>query len=79
MNETPNLVVQNPTVRRYANIALGVIGIVLAAIMVFDMASDAVNFTEWSTPAFAVYSFLAGVFQVGVTVPNIPKSGKHAA
>lgn len=71
---TPNVVVQNPSVRKGANIVLGIAGIVIGAAVVFDAAAPAVDIAEITTPAAAVYGFLAGVFGLAVTTPNVPKS-----
>lgn len=72
--ETPNVVVANPQVRKAANIVLGVAGLVLGALVVLDAASGAVDFGEITTPALAVYGFLAGAFGLAVTTPNVPKA-----
>ena len=72
-NETPNVVVANPTVRRYANIFLGAVGIILGAVVVADASSPLFELGQYTGPAFAVYGFLAGVFGLAVTVPNVPK------
>lgn len=72
-SETPNVVVQNPHVRKVANIVLGVAGILLGAVVVFDASSGSVDLGEYTTPALAVYGFLAGTFGLAVTTPNVPK------
>lgn len=72
MSQTPNVVVQNPTVRKVANWVLGVALIVLPAAAVLD-ANSSLDFSEWLVPATAVTSFLAGVFAISVTAPNVPK------
>lgn len=71
---TPNVVVQNPNVRKVANVILGVALIVFPAAAVLDGASADLDFSQWLIPATAVTSFLAGVFSVAVTVPNVPSS-----
>lgn len=76
---TPNVVVQNPTVRKVANITLGVAGIVLSSAVVLDVASPELDFATWTTPGLALYGFLAGVFGLAVTTPNVPSRGSHAA
>lgn len=72
-NETPNVVVGNPAVRRAANWILGVALIVFPAAAVLDATSPQLDFTVWLIPATAVTSFLAGVFGLAVTTPNIPR------
>jgi hypothetical protein len=69
---TPNVIVENPAIRKGANIVLGVVGILVGATIVFDVASPAVDLSEITTPVTAVYGFLAGVFGLAVTTPNVP-------
>ncbi len=76
-NLPPNVVVQNPTVRKAANVVLGVSGIVLSAAVVLDVASPELDFATWTTPGLALYGFLAGVFGLAVTTPNVPTAGRH--
>lgn len=73
-SSTPNVVVQNPGVRKVANVILGVALIVFPAAAVLDGASVDLDFSQWLIPATAVTSFLAGVFGLAVTTPNVPKS-----
>lgn len=70
--ETPNVVVANPNVRKAANIVLGVALIVFPAAIVLDASTDALDLSAWTVPAMAVTSFLAGIFGVVVTTPNVP-------
>lgn len=73
--QTPNVVVSDPRVRKVANIIIGALLVVLPTAGILDGSSTAIDFSGWLLPAMAVTSFLAGVFNVAVTVPNIP-SGK---
>lgn len=75
---TPNVVVQNPAVRRVAGIVIGAAAIIVPAAVVLDGATDALDWSAWTVPAMAVTSFLAGLFQVGVSTPNVPR-GRYAA
>lgn len=75
---TPNVVVQNPSVRKVANVVIGVALIVFPAAAVLDSTSAELDFSQWLVPATAVTSFLAGVFGLAVTTPNVPR-GDHAA
>lgn len=70
--ETPNVVVQDPRIRKGANIVLGVAGVVIGAAIVLDAASPELAYANVTGPASAVYVFLAGVFGLAVTTPNIP-------
>jgi hypothetical protein len=71
---TPNVVVGNPHVRKVANVVLGVALIVFPAAAVLDASSPGLDFSQWLIPATAVTSFLAGVFGLAVTTPNVPSS-----
>lgn len=71
-NETPNVVVQNPNVRKVANVILGAALVIFPAAAVLDGASADLDFSQWLVPATAVTSFLAGVFGLAVTTPNVP-------
>lgn len=73
MSETPNVVVQNPKVRKVAGWIIGSAAILVPALMVLDGAAPALDWTGWTVPAMAVTSFLAGVFQVAVSTPNVPR------
>jgi len=74
MSETPNVVIANPRVRKVAGVVIGAALIVLPAAIVLDANAPEIDFSTWTTPAMAVTSFLAGLFSIGVTVPNVPKS-----
>lgn len=71
---TPNVVVANPHVRKAANVVLGVALVLFPAAGILDASSEAIDFSVWLIPATAVTSFLAGVFGLAVTTPNVPKS-----
>ena len=70
---TPNVVVSNPRVRKVANVVLGTVSIIVAGAVVLDGSSPAFEWSAWTGPASALTLFLAGVFQVAVTAPNVPR------
>lgn len=70
---TPNVVVENPTVRKYAQIVLSVVGIVLSSALVLDSQMPDVDWSSWINPSYALYGFLAATFGLAVISPNIPK------
>lgn len=72
-SNTPNVVVQNPAVRRIANIVIGTLAIVVPTAVVIDLAAPEFDITQYTTPAMAGLLFLAGLFGLSVTTPNIPK------
>ena len=76
-SNTPNVVVQNPKVRKVASWIIGISAIAFPALSVFDGRAEWVDMSAWLDPAIATTSFLAGVFGLAVIVPNIPKVGKY--
>lgn len=74
MNDlTPNVVVENPTVRRWAQIILSVVGIFLSSALVLDSQMPGVDWSSWINPSYALYGFLAATFGLAVVSPNIPR------
>ena len=73
---TPNVVVQNPKVRKVAGWVIGTALIVFPALAVFDARAEFVDMTMWLDPTIQTVSFLGGVFGLAVTVPNVPKADK---
>lgn len=74
---TPNVVVSNPDIRRYAGVVLYVVAILAGLSSLFfgvfpevggDVASRALVFVN------AAVSFLSGAFGIVVTLPNVPKT-----
>lgn len=74
-SQTPNVVVADPRVRKVANIILGIALVVFPAAAVLDGSSVDLDFSQWLIPATAVTSFLAGIFGLAVTAPNVPSKG----
>lgn len=75
-DETPNVKIENPDNRRKLTTALGVVGAVLGAVIVADMASPAFDLSAWTDPIAAVFLFLGSYYGIGVTLPNTPKGRK---
>lgn len=69
---TPNVIIGNPAVRKVANIVLGIVGLVVATAVVADAASPAFDVSAYTGPVFVVYAYLAGLFDLVVTAPNVP-------
>lgn len=69
--DTPNVVVQNPTVRKVAQWVIGVAALVVPSLAIIQ-SSSALDFSSWLPAAMGVTSFLAGAFGLAVVVPNIP-------
>ena len=70
---TPNVVVQTPTVRFVANIILGVVGLIVGTATVVDAASPAFDISAITIPVTVGYAYLAGIFGLAVTTPNVPR------
>lgn len=70
---TPNVVVHNPKVRKVANVVIGAALVLLPALSVFDGRAEWVDMSSWLDPAIATTAFLAGLFGLAVTTPNVPK------
>lgn len=71
--ETPNVVISNPHVRKIATAVVTVAAVAVGAASVLDLASPELDWATWTAPASAVTLFLAGVFGVSVTLPNVPR------
>jgi len=70
---TPNVIVENPKVRKVINYVLHVGGALTAAVAAADTSSDAFDATAWTIPVGAVILTLSSLLGLGVTIPNIPK------
>lgn len=75
-DKTPNVVVENPTVRRWAQLILSIVGLVLSSALVLDLQIPGADWSAWINPAWALYGFLAATFGLAVITPNIPKIDK---
>lgn len=71
--ETPNVVIANPTVRKIAGNTLGVAGLVLSIATLVDGAIQQIDYGHITGPAAVIIAGLFGIFQLGVTSPNVPK------
>ena len=73
-SETPNVVVENPHVRKIAGNVLGVASLVLSIATLVDGAIPAIDYAFITGPAAIITTGLFGIFQLAVTSPNVPKS-----
>lgn len=76
---TPNVVVQNPLVRKVVGIALGVAALVLPIAGIIDQYAANLDWSAVLIPAGAITLFLGGTFGLTVTVPNIPSAANQIA
>lgn len=72
-SETPNVVIENPALRKGINIAISAAGLVLGTAIVVDLATPAFDISAWTDPITAGLLYVGAFFGVAVTVPNIPK------
>lgn len=70
--ETPNVVVSNPAIRKGANIVLGVVGLLVGTATVIDASTAAFDISAITIPVTVGYAYLAAIFGLAVTTPNVP-------
>ena len=70
---TPNVVIENPDIRRSITFGLGIAGAILGVVVTADAASGDFDLARYTVPALAVYAYLTSLFGLGVTAPNTPK------
>lgn len=70
---TPNVVIENPAVRRIARTILDTIGAALVITMAVDASTEAFNLIEYTTPVLAGWGAARSVFGLLVDNPNTPK------
>lgn len=71
-NNTPNVVVSNPTIRKWVGNILGVATTVLAVATVVDGAIAELDYANITGPAAVIIAGVLGVFQLTITSPNVP-------
>lgn len=69
---TPNVVIQDPRVRKVAGNVLGVATLVLSIVVLVDLWIPAFDVTWITGPAGGIIAGLFGIFQLTVTSPNVP-------
>ena len=74
-SETPNVVVSNPVVRKVVGNILGVASVVLALATLVDGAIAELDYAFVTGPAAVIIAGIFGIFQLGVTSPNVPTAG----
>lgn len=71
-SETPNVVVNNPSVRKIVGNSLGVASLLLSIATLVDGAIPDLDYANITGPAAVIIAGLFGIFQLGVTSPNVP-------
>ena len=70
--ETPNVVVTNPLVRKVVGNTLAIASVALAVATLVDSAIAEIAYSNVTGPAAVIIAGLFGIFQLGVTSPNVP-------
>lgn len=70
--ETPNAVVTNPIIRKAVGNTLGVASVLLSVATLVDGAITELDYGFITGPAAVIIAGLFGIFQLGVTSPNVP-------
>jgi hypothetical protein len=70
---TPNVVVENPIVRKVVGNSLAVASVLLSIAVLVDGAVADLDYGNVTGPAAVIIAGLFGIFQLGVTSPNVPK------
>lgn len=72
-DETPNVVIENPNVRRIITQVMGALGGVIAIASAVDIAAPQFDIHDWTYPFSAGFAVAASYYGIRVTLPNIPK------
>lgn len=70
---TPNVVIENPVVRKIVGNTLAVASVGLAIATLVDGAILELDYANITGPAAVIIAGLFGIFQLSVTSPNVPK------
>jgi hypothetical protein len=71
---TPNVIVSNPAVRKIVGNVLAGAALVLSIATLVDGAIADLDYGNVTGPAAVIIAGLFGIFQLGVTSPNVPKA-----
>lgn len=71
--ETPNVVIENPKIRRGVNVFLGVAGVIVTIAWIVDMSIEQIDISNLVSPATQILVGISALFGLSVTVPNVPK------
>lgn len=69
---TPNVIVSNPLVRKVVGNTLAGASLALAVATLVDGAIAGIDYANITAPAAVIIAGLFGIFQLGVTSPNVP-------
>lgn len=69
---TPNVVLENPAIRKAVGNVLGVASVLLSIAVLVDGAIGELDYGNVTGPAAVIIAGLFGIFQLRVTSPNVP-------
>lgn len=71
-SQTPNVVVNDPRVRKGVGNTLALLSLLLSIAVLVDGAIGEIDYGNVTGPAAIIIAGLFGIFQLGVTSPNVP-------
>lgn len=77
-NYTPNVIVQNPVVRKVVGNVLAGATLVLSLATLVDTAIAELDYAQFTGPAAVIIAGVFGIFQLTVTSPNVPTPAVEA-
>lgn len=83
-NVTPNVVIENSTVRKVMGVILYSLAVLSGAASIVlsfwpELSGYGVDVTRIISTANALISFFSGIFGFAVTIPNVPKASTAPA
>lgn len=70
---TPNVVIGNPSIRKAVNIAVSTALVLVGTAAAVDGASPDFDIAWLTVPALVGLSYIAAAFNLGITLPNVPR------
>lgn len=71
--DTPNVVIENPSIRKGLNVAVSTALVLVGTASVVDAASPAFDISAFTVPAMVGLTYIAAAFNLVVTLPNVPR------
>lgn len=72
-NYTPNVVLENPKIRRGVNVFLGIAGTIVTIATIVDINITEIDISAYTTPSAGILLGISALFGLSVTVPNVPR------
>jgi hypothetical protein len=71
--ETPNVVIENPRIRKGLNVVISSVALLVGTAIVVDGVAPEFDISQFTVPISAGLLYVASVFNIAVTLPNVPK------